>query len=76
LITKAESIKSFSYNTTLQKLVDTIRAADLRVTNYRIEYDAIATRFNQFIEENKDQLSEVGDKDAIAKKPLFQMASE
>jgi hypothetical protein len=76
LISKAESIKSFAYNTTLQALVENIRSADLRVENYRIEYDALATRFNQFVEENKEQLSEVGDKDAIAKKPLFQMASE
>jgi hypothetical protein len=76
LISKAESIQSFAYNTTLQALVDNIRAADLRVNNYRMEYDAIAMRFNQFVEENKNQLSELGNKESNAKKPLFQMVSE
>lgn len=76
LISKAESINSFAYNSTLQTLVDNIRASDLRVENYRMEYDAIATRFNQFIEENKDQLKEIDDNESITKKPLFQMASE
>jgi hypothetical protein len=76
LLTKAESINSFSYNTTLQALVDNIRAADLRVENYRMEYDALAVRFNQFIEDNKDQLMEVANQESISKRPLFQLASE
>jgi hypothetical protein len=41
-----------------------------------MEYDDIAMRFNQFVEENKNQLSELGNKESNAKKPLFQMVSE
>jgi hypothetical protein len=76
LITLAESYTAFSYNTTLQKLVEEIRAADLRVENYRVDYDAVATRYNQFIEEHKDLMKEIADKETMDKKPLFQMASE
>lgn len=76
LITLAESYTAFSYNTTLQKLVEEIRAADLRVENYRADYDAIANRYNQFIEENKDLMKEIADKETMDKKPLFQMASD
>jgi LemA family len=76
LITLAESYSAFSYNTTLQKLVEDIRAADLRVENYRADYDAIANRYNQFIEENKDLMKEIAGKETVDKKPLFQMASE
>lgn len=76
LIALAESYNAFSYNTTLQKLVEEIRSADLRVENYRADYDALATRYNQFIEENKDLLKEIADQGTLDKKPLFQMASE
>jgi hypothetical protein len=76
LIALAESYNAFSYNTTLQKLVEEIRASDLRVENYRADYDALATRYNLFIEENKDLLKEISDNGTLDKKPLFQMASE
>jgi hypothetical protein len=76
LIALAESYTAFSYNTTLQKLVEEIRAADMRVENYRADYDAIAIRYNQFIEENRELLTEIADKEKIDKKPLFQMVSE
>lgn len=76
LISKAESISSFAYNTTLQALVDNIRASDLRVNNYRLEYDAIAVRFNQFVEDHKDQLKDISNNDSSARKPLFQVVSE
>ncbi len=76
LIALAESYTVFSYNTTLQKLVEEIRAADLRVENYRTDYDAVAMQYNQFIEENKDLLKEIADNGTLDKKPLFQMASE
>jgi hypothetical protein len=76
LIALAESYTAFSYNTTLQKLVEEIRAADLRVENYRADYDAIAMRYNQFIEENQDILKEVANKEKLDKKPLFQMTEE
>ncbi|HEY3429985.1 MAG TPA: LemA family protein [Cyclobacteriaceae bacterium] len=76
LIALAEGYTAFSYNTTLQKLVEEIRAADLRVENYRADYDAVAMKYNSFIEENKDLLKEIADNGTLDKKPLFQVASE
>jgi hypothetical protein len=76
LVTLAESYTAYPYNTTLQKLVEEIRASDARVENYRADYDAVALRYNQFIEENKELLKEIADKETLAKKPLFQVAAE
>jgi septal ring factor EnvC (AmiA/AmiB activator) len=76
LIALAESQKEFAYNPTLQKLVDSIRAADQRVNNYRQEYDDIALRFNRFVEHHLNTLEEIEKDSTIQKKPLFQMAAE
>ena len=76
LISLAESQREFVYNTTLQKLVDSIRAADQRVNNYREEYDLIARHFNRFIERNRGTLEEIEEDSKLQKKPLFQMAAE
>jgi hypothetical protein len=76
LTSLAESRTEFSYNTTLQKLVNDILAADQRVENYRAQYDLIAMRFNEFLEKNKTVLSDSGEDKATEKKPLFQTASE
>jgi hypothetical protein len=75
LITLAESQPQFAYNTTLQKLVETIRTADQRIENYRAEYDQIASDYNAFIEQNKEFLHEI-DEDTSSKKPLFQTVAE
>lgn len=76
LISLAESQRTFPYNTTVQQLVDSIRAADQRVNNYRAEYDVIALRFNRFIERHRAAL-EASEEDAkLQPKPLFQMAAE
>lgn len=76
LISLAESQKEFVYNPTIQKLVDSIRAADQRVNNYRAEYDRVASRFNVFIERHKHSLKELEEDSVLEKKPLFQMALE
>ena len=76
LISLAESQQQFPYNTTMQKLVESIRAADQRVINYREEYDDVATRFNRFIDRNRANLEDMESDSALKKKPLFQMASE
>jgi len=76
LVALAESQPQFAYNTTLQKLVESIRAADQRVMNYRAEYDEIATRYNRFIERNKNYLEELQYDSFPPKIPLFQMAAE
>jgi septal ring factor EnvC (AmiA/AmiB activator) len=76
LISLAESQKEFAYNTTLQKLVDSIRAADQRVNIYREGYDRVATQFNQFIEGNRAWLNEIEQDSGLKKRPLFGMADE
>ncbi|HEU5292299.1 MAG TPA: LemA family protein [Cyclobacteriaceae bacterium] len=76
LIALAESYTAFSYNTTLQKLVEEIRAADQRVENYRADYDAVALQYNKFIEDNQETLKEIAESGTLDKKPLFQVAAE
>jgi hypothetical protein len=75
LVTLAEAQPQFAYNTTLQKLVESIRTADQRIENYRAEYDQIASTYNEFIEENKKFLQEM-EGDSFETKPLFQMVAE
>lgn len=75
LITLTESKSEFTYNTTLQKLVDDIQQADQRVNNYREEYDFIASHYNQFLTRNKPDLKEIAHSDSLEMKPLFQMVS-
>jgi hypothetical protein len=76
LIALAESQTQFAYNTTLQKLVETIRTSDQRVENYRLEYDRIASEYNMFLDENKMLLKEIDKDTFMEKKPLFQMVAE
>ena len=71
LVTMAESLSSFSYNTTIQKLVEQIRSSDLRVDNYRADYDSVAVSYNRFLEQNADYLKDITDNDTTEKKPLF-----
>lgn len=76
LISMAESLSSFSYNTTIQKLVEEIRSADLRVDIYRADYDSVAVAYNRFIEKNAADLKEITDNDTTMKKPLFASDAE
>lgn len=76
IISIAESRAEFTYNTTLQKLVDEIRASDQRVNNYRNEYDSMAMNYNKFLVKNKLYLKDIDQNGSFDKKPLFQMASD
>jgi hypothetical protein len=76
LIELAESQKQFAYNTTLQKLADTIRIADQRIAQYREQYDLITLRYNNFLEANKNMIKEIDTDSFLEKKPLFQMVAE
>jgi hypothetical protein len=76
LVSLAESKTEFAYNSTLQKLVDEIRAADQRVDNYRVDYDSVVTEYNRFLEKNRAYLKEIDQNIIPEKKPLFQMVSE
>lgn len=71
LVSMAESLSSFSYNTTIQKLVEQIRSADMRVENYRADYDSIAAAYNRFIEKHATSIKEVTENDTVVKKALF-----
>jgi septal ring factor EnvC (AmiA/AmiB activator) len=76
LVSMAESQRQYSYNTTLQKLVETIRSAEQRVENYRLEYDTIAEEYNRFIDSNRTALKEIDEDTFLEKKPLFQVAEQ
>jgi len=76
LITLAESHKGYSYNKALQYMVDEIRSAEMRVENYRMEYDSLAMTFNSFIDHHQNFMKELAGNGEITKKPLFQLASE
>lgn len=76
LISMAEAQTQFGYNTTMQKLVETIRTADQRTSNYRAEYDRIAMQYNAFIEVNRKWMNEIDPDSFMEKKPLFQMVSD
>ena len=73
LITQAESKTEFAYNTTLQKFVEEIRVADQRVNLYREAYDAITLKYNLFLQENRNYLTEITEEDSVELRPLFQM---
>lgn len=76
IIVLAESQRDFATDQLLQELVDSIRAADQRIMNYRQEYDRTASRFNAFIDRNKEVLHEIDSQTFLQKKPLFEMAAE
>ena len=76
LVAMAESLSSFSYNTTIQKLVEQIRSSDLRVDNYRADYDSVAVAYNRFLEQNAAYIKEITDNDTTMKKPLFGAEAE
>ena len=75
LISIAEARSEFNYNATLQKLVQEIRVADQRIDLFKSEYDVITTKFNTFLRANRDYLIEIGQKDSLALRPLFQSSS-
>jgi hypothetical protein len=76
LISVAESQTQFGYNTTMQKLVETIRTADQRTENYRDQYDKIAQEYNTFVSTNKSHLKDIDPDAMIEEKPLFQTVSD
>jgi LemA family. len=73
LISAAEAKREYSYNTTLQKLVDNILVADQRMMKFRAEYDSIVDEYNKFIRRYKDDLAEASL--TLEPKPLFQVTS-
>ncbi len=76
IIALAEADDEFISNEKAQNLVDKVKLADQRVTNYREAYDKIALRYNQFLERNEKYLKEIDQDHTGEKRALFQMASE
>lgn len=76
LISLSESHSAYSYNTTMQKLVQQIRQAEEQVENYRSTYDAIVVSYNKFVKEHKEHMREIDHSSKAEEKPLFQMVSE
>jgi hypothetical protein len=76
LVALAESHSAYSYNSTLQNLVEKIRTAEQRIENYRSAYDAIVLEYNRFLTVNKEHLRDLDLAGALEQKPLFQMVSE
>lgn len=72
LVTLAESDENFAHNKTLQKLVDGITLADQRVEENRINYDRVASMYNQFVDRNQSVIMESEENIHLEKKPLFQ----
>jgi hypothetical protein len=76
VLANTQNKKEFSYNKTLQKLVENIQQADARIQYYRFEYDSVVQAYNHFIEANKDYLLQTDETLSLEKKPLFQMVSD
>jgi hypothetical protein len=75
LVGTAEEKKEYTYNPTLQNLVNDIRVSYERTFIYRIAYDSIVITYNRFLEKNKDHLLEIDHEWVLETKPLFQVAS-
>lgn len=76
ILSLAEADPRFIENIVVQRWVDKIKTTDQRVDEYRTNYDAIAIKYNQFLDRNKMYLHEI-DKDCSGeKRALFRMASE
>lgn len=76
ILSLAEADPEFIKDKAAQKLVDKIKLTDQRVGEYRSQYDRIASRYNVFLEKNKNYIKEI-DKDYNGEKwALFRMASD
>ena len=75
IISLAASHPDFERYPLMKVLIKDIQEANGRVLKHRINYDFAAKTYNQFIEENKEQLEEGDSTKQLNKKPLFELAS-
>lgn len=75
IITLASNHPDYQRYPLMKVLIKDIQEANGRVLKHRINYDFAAKRYNQFIEENKEQLQNADSTEEIQKKPLFELAS-
>jgi hypothetical protein len=76
VISLAESHSSYSYNTTMQLLVEEIRSAEQRIEKYRDTYDGIVVLYNNFLMTHKDHMQDIDPNNTLEKKPLFQLTHD
>jgi hypothetical protein len=75
IITLASNHPDYQRYPLMKELIKDIQEANGRVLKHRINYDFAAKSYNQFIEENKEQLRKTDSTEEIQKKPLFELAS-
>lgn len=74
ILSLAEADTEFVKNMAAQRLIDKVKMCEQRVGEYRSQYDRVASRYNAFLEKNKDYIKEI-DKDYTGeKRALFRMA--
>jgi hypothetical protein len=76
LIETVKGTSEFSYNKTLQQLVQTIRETNEEMLFHRHEYDSLIHTYNIFVDANKDNLLQLDETISVEKKPSFRMVSE
>ena len=74
ILAAAEMSTAFPDNTRLQHLVDQIRMAEERISNYRADYDDLVSHYNTFLDSNKAYLAQIS-RDSVKKKPRFELVS-
>lgn len=74
VLAMTEVSTTFATSVRLQNLVDDIRLAEARVSNYRADYDDLVSHYNSFVDVNKAYLRQLN-RDSLQKRPLFQMVS-
>lgn len=75
IIILASSHPEFQKYPLMKELISDIQKANARVLRHRIDYDYAAKQYNQFIDENKEQLEQIDSLENLKKKPLFELAS-
>ncbi len=76
LLSNVQSRREYSYNKTLQKLVNDIHVANERLVDHRFLYDSVVWSYNKFIEANQEFLRKTDETLKLEKKPTFRMASD
>jgi hypothetical protein len=75
LLSMAESNSTLLLNKEFTQLVASIKSADQHSGQWRTGYDSIAHLFNEFLEKNKPQLTDIEKSGSLEKRPTFQGAT-
>ena len=75
LLTMAESNSALLMNKEFTQLVARIKSADQRTWQHRSGYDSIVHLFNNFLEKNKNLLTDIEKSGSLEKRPTFNEAT-